>query len=176
MSQYVILTAIGADRPGLVDEVSRFIFERGGNIEDSRMVNLRGQFAIMVLLGGSESALGRMRRELGVLQEQSGLHGELRPASPAASGPSAQAVPYRLTATAIDQPGLVHRLAHVLRSDNINIESLDTRLRPAPITGTPLFEMEMVMSVPASTPVAKLRQDLAAICDDLNIDWHLAAV
>jgi glycine cleavage system regulatory protein len=49
---HAILTAIGTDRPGIVDEVSQFIFDRGGNIEDSRMVNLRGQFAIMVLVGG----------------------------------------------------------------------------------------------------------------------------
>ena len=49
-----ILTAIGADRPGLVDEVSQFIFERGGNIEDSRMVNLRGQFAIRAYSAAEE--------------------------------------------------------------------------------------------------------------------------
>src|SRR5688572_18728250 len=51
---HVILTAIGTDRPGLVDEVSRYIFDRGGNIEDSRMVNFRGQFAMMVLVGGGD--------------------------------------------------------------------------------------------------------------------------
>src|SRR5690242_8539068 len=61
---HAILTALGADRPGLVDEVSRFIFERGGNIEDSRMVNLSGQFAMMVLLGGDEPALSKIRAEL----------------------------------------------------------------------------------------------------------------
>jgi glycine cleavage system transcriptional repressor len=46
-SRHAILTAIGADRPGLVEEVSQFIFAHGGNIADSRMVNLRGQFAMM---------------------------------------------------------------------------------------------------------------------------------
>jgi predicted amino acid-binding ACT domain protein len=56
MTQHAILTAVGDDRPGLVDDVTRFIFERGGNIEDSRMVNLRGQFAMMVLIGGTRCA------------------------------------------------------------------------------------------------------------------------
>ena len=46
MTHHAILTALGTDRPGLVDEVSQFIFQHGGNIEDSRMLNLRGQFAI----------------------------------------------------------------------------------------------------------------------------------
>lgn len=176
MTQYVILTAIGSDRPGLVDEVSQFIFQRGGNIEDSRMVNLRGQFAMMVLTGGDEPTIGRLRTELPQLQQQTGLHIELRPAGAVASGPSAAALPYRLSATALDQPGLVHRLAHVLRSANVNIESMDTHLTSAPITGAPLFEMVVVMSVPRSVPLSRLRQDLSRLCDELNIDYQLSAV
>lgn len=62
---HAILTAIGADRPGLVDEVSEFIFARGGNIEDSRMVNLRGQFAMMVLIGALEQTISRLKSEIG---------------------------------------------------------------------------------------------------------------
>src|SRR5207245_3797878 len=82
---HAILTAIGNDRPGLVDEVSQYIFQRGGNIEDSRMVNLRGQFAMMVLLSGSEGVLSRVRQELGELSGQTSLQADLRPAqAPAA--------------------------------------------------------------------------------------------
>src|SRR5512134_2539474 len=103
MDQHVILTAIGADRPGLVDEVSQFIFERGGNIEDSRMVNLRGQFAIMLLVGGEAATLQRIKGDLAQLGVRSGLQTDLRPAQPEQPGASAQALPYRLVATAIDQ-------------------------------------------------------------------------
>jgi glycine cleavage system transcriptional repressor len=170
---HVILTAIGADRPGLVDEVSEFIFQRGGNIEDSRMVNLRGQFAMMVLIGAPEQTLARLKSELWQLQQQSQLQIELRPATPATVS-SAQAIPYRLTATAIDQPGLVHRLSHLLRSSDVNIESLETHLKPAPITGAPLFEMELIISIPRTTPIAKLKDQIASTCAELNIDFELA--
>ncbi len=176
MNQHAILTAIGADRPGLVDEVSQYIFERGGNIEDSRMVNLRGQFAMMVLVAGNEPILARLRSEIWQLAQQSQLQAELRPATDARAGASAQAIPYRLTATAIDQPGLVHRFSHLLHSMQVNIESLETRLAPAPITGAPLFEMEMILSVPANTLISKLREELGKLCDEINIDWQLAQV
>jgi len=56
---------------------------------------------------------------------------------------------------------------------NVNIESLDTQLRPAPVTGAPMFEMELVLSVPKSTPISALRQRVGATCDELNIDWEL---
>lgn len=176
MIQYAILTAIGADRPGLVDEVSRFIFEHGGNVEDSRMVNLRGQFAMMVLIGANDEALARIRQGLPDLSRQSRLHAELHPAEAARAGASAQALPYRLTASAMDQAGLVHRIAHLLRTMNVNIESLETRLAAAPITGAPVFEMDLAISVPRDTPISKLRQSVGALCDELNIDWQLAAM
>jgi len=169
---HAILTAIGADRPGLVDEVSEFIFAREGNIEDSRMVNLRGQFAMMVLIGAAEQTISRVRSELWQLQQQSGLQIELRPASEA-KGASAQAIPYRLRASAIDQPGLVHRLSHLLRAADVNIESLETHLKPAPITGTPMFEMEIIISIPRSTAIAKLKEQIAGTCGELNIDFEL---
>ncbi|MGH7215164.1 MAG: glycine cleavage system protein R [Tepidisphaeraceae bacterium] len=178
MTHHAILTAIGADRPGIVDEVSEFIFQRGGNIEDSRMVNLRGQFAMMVLIGGAQAVLARVGDDLSRLESASKLHAELRPATQptGGAGPSAQAIPYRLTATAMDQAGLVHRVAHLLRDMNVNIESLDTHLAPAPYTGAPVFEMELTVSVPRQTPIAKLREDLGKLCDELNIDWQLTAL
>lgn len=172
---HALLTAIGADRPGLVDEVSHFIFDRGGNIEDSRMVNLRGQFAIMVLVGGSMEVLDRVRRELGELSKSSSLHPELHETKEPAA-PIEPALPYRLSGTGLDQPGLVHRVAHLLRGLHVNIESLDTHLTPAPYTGAPMFEMELILSVPNTTSLSTLRQNLALVCDELNVDWNLDPV
>ncbi len=171
---HAILTAIGADRPGLVDEVSQFIFERGGNIEDSRMVNLRGQFAMMVLIGGANAAVRKVEAELDALAQNSRLHAEVRPAEAEKPPAARDAIPYRLTATAIDQQGLVHRIAHVLRELGVNIESLDTRLAAAPYTGAPVFEMDLVIAVPRTASLSQLREKLGKLCDELNIDWQLA--
>ena len=179
---HAILTAIGVDRAGLVDEVSQFIYDRGGNIEDSRMVNLRGQFAMVVLLGGDEAAIGRLRHEQGKLSQLSGLQVEVRPTPDqpgtlaGAAASVAGALPFRFVATAVDRPGIVHEISHLLREMNVNIESLETRLSPAPYTGSPVFEMEAVLAVPRSTPVNQLRQRLAAACDGMNMDWDLSGL
>ena len=178
---YAILTAIGADRAGLVDEVSGYILDRGGNIEDSRMVNLRGQFAMMMLVGGDEAVIGRLAHEQKQLAEASGLQVVVMPAArgagPGGSGGGAGAVapamPFRFVATAVDRAGIVHRLSHLLREMDVNIESLETRLSAAPYTGAPVFEMESVLAVPRGTPVRELRQRLSALGDELNMDWEL---
>jgi glycine cleavage system transcriptional repressor len=174
---HAILTAIGVDRSGLVDEVSRYIFDRGGNIEDSRMVNLRGQFAIMVLVSGDEAVIGKLRHEQSRLAESSGLQVDVRPTPEAPRGGAAskpsESIPFRFLATAVDRAGIVHRISHLLRELNVNIETLETRLTAAPYTGAPVFEMESVLAVPKATPLKDLRQKLGALCDEMNMDWEL---
>jgi glycine cleavage system transcriptional repressor len=174
-THHAVLTAIGADRPGLVDEVSRYVGECGGNVEDSRMVNLHGQFVIMMLVEGTEQVIEELRTGLDGLAAKSRIHVELISADMDRATSSA-ALPFRLTTRAMDHPGLVQSVAHTLRGLNVNIESAETTLQSAPITGAPLFEMEFVVSVPATTPVAQLREALGRLCDDLNIDWQLTAV
>ena len=83
---HAILTALGADRPGLVDEASRFIFDGGGNIEDSRMVNLRGQFAMMLLVAGSDQTLAKLRDGLTQFAQSSGLQAALHAVDQPAAG------------------------------------------------------------------------------------------
>jgi glycine cleavage system transcriptional repressor len=172
VQQHLILSAIGGDRPGLVAEVSQFIFARGGNIEDSRMVNLRGQFAMMVLVGGPQEAVKKIQSDLPTLALESRLHVELHTAQQE-QPTAATARPYRLRASAMDQSGLVHRLAHCLHTMQVNIENCDTHLAAAPYTGAPVFDMELMLAVPQATPIARLRAELGKLCNELNIDWEL---
>ncbi len=172
---HVVLTAVGDDRPGLVDEVTRYITERGGNLEDSRMVNLRGQFAMMMLVAGDQEAMSRLHDGLGSLRRNSNVHAEMRPAD-AGVAQRAPALPFRLNTWAMDHPGLMQSVSHLLGQMGVNIESVDSSLRPAPYTNAPLFEMELIVSVPASTPVADLREAIGELCDEMNIDWQLTAL
>jgi glycine cleavage system transcriptional repressor len=161
-SHRAVLTAIGVDRPGLVDEVSRFVGERGGNLEDSRMVNLHGQFVIMMLVEGPKQAIEELRAGLDELAAKSRIHVELTSADMGHKTASA-ALPFRLTTRAMDHPGLVQSVAHTLRGLGVNIESAETTLQSAPITGAPLFEMEFVVSVPPGTR-SRLIATMPGVC------------
>jgi glycine cleavage system transcriptional repressor len=173
MPKRTVLTAIGDDRPGLVEEVSEFVFARGGSIEDSRMANMHGQFAIAMSSGGTEEAIDRITADLDALIRKTAIHARLTPAVPARVG-AAPRLPYRLTGRALDQAGLVHQVANLLRSLDVNIESMETTLEAAPVTGAPVFTMDLVIAVPSGTPIQKLRDELGRVCESLNIDWHLA--
>ncbi len=69
----LILTAVGPDRPGIVGELTAMIHSAGGNILDSRMVNLRGEFAILILLEASDTDSEKMRADLPRLADSMSL-------------------------------------------------------------------------------------------------------
>jgi glycine cleavage system transcriptional repressor len=168
----LIVTAIGNDRPGIVGQLTGSLHSSGVNILESRMVNLRGQFAILLLLETPEPAalktsLPQVGREIGL---------SLTIAEPPAAGaaaPKAKGLPFRLKTYSLDQPGLVHRVSEVLRGLGVNIEDLVARQESAPFAGDPLFTMEMELTVPPSVSVKKLRDELEAVCEKVNADLDL---
>jgi glycine cleavage system transcriptional repressor len=82
-------------------------------------------------------------------------------------------VPYRLKTYSSDQPGIVHRVTDLLRAHGVNIEDLTTRQESAAFAGTPLFTMELLLTVPPTLAVRKLRTELEAMCDQINCDMDL---
>ena len=173
MAQYAILTAVGKDRPGLVDVVSRFILQCGGNIEDSRMAILGGEFAMVILVGGPPEAVQKVLRESDAVGKKAGLsiqsHQTIGPGEAARVG----TIPYRLDAYSMDHPGIVQRIAHFLAKAQINIRALDTRLSYAPHTGQPLFSLHATIDIPAKENVLDIRKRLDAIGAEENIDIEI---
>ncbi|HVX85539.1 MAG TPA: ACT domain-containing protein [Phycisphaerae bacterium] len=165
----LIVSALGPDRPGLVGQLTGTLHGARANILDSRMVNLRGQFAVLLLVDVPDA--GRLAQELPAAAKSIGLHLSITPqAAPAKPIPG---IPFKLKTYSLDQPGLVHRVSEVLRTHGVNIEDLAARQESAPFAGDPLFIMEMRLTVPPTVTVKALRADLEAVCDQLNADLDL---
>lgn len=48
--QQLVVTASGPDRPGIVARLSKRVLDCGGNVEESRMARLAGEFSILMLI------------------------------------------------------------------------------------------------------------------------------
>lgn len=167
----LILTAVGVDRPGIIGELTKQFGDGGVSVADSRMVNLRGAFAWLLLVEGEATALAAMRETLQRTARELGLTLTVHEHEGAA--PRAGAVPYKLRTYSMDRPGIVHKLSSTLARHGVNIESLDTRVESAPFDGTPLFTLEARLSVPTGVSLATLREDVRAASDELNCDFDL---
>lgn len=171
--QYLVLSALGTDRPGIVADVTAFLDERGANVEDSRMAVLGGEFVLMMLVSGTPEAVTRVQADRMALQQGSGLHIQLKPTDSPYQHRATGAVPYQVTAYAMDHEGIVHAIASALSRRGVNIVSLETTTYPAPVSGTPLFRMELHMDVPHEVPLAQLRSELERVADAENVDIEL---
>jgi glycine cleavage system transcriptional repressor len=177
MKEGLILAAIGRDRPGIVDRISGAIFQHGCNLEDSRMVTLGGEFALMVLVGGPEDRLGDVKRSLGEICSELDLTVQFRQTRIDPAAPEKQErLPYKLTAVSMDHPGIVHKITHLLAGHGVNVANLETRLGHAPVSGTPIFSMEIEAELPAKLPIGRLREALKELSEAENMDIDIRAI
>jgi glycine cleavage system transcriptional repressor len=173
---YLVVTAIGGDRPGIVDEFSKFVLERQCNIEDSRMAVLGGEFAIIVLIAGPSENVARVQEEVKDFGQKHEISVAAKPTLPHVARMPEGYVPYRLRGTGVDHPGIVQKFSHILHEAGANIESLDTRTYSAPVSGTPVFHFDMIVEVPARIAIASLRQRLLKQADAENLDLEVHPV
>jgi glycine cleavage system transcriptional repressor len=168
---HLLVTAVGPDRPGLVGDLSGHLHAAGANLADSRMVNLRGRFALILLVEGEPAVLAGLRESLPSRGRALGLSVSF--ADEAQATAPLRGVPYKLRTYSADQPGIVARVTEVLQQHGANIEELSTRLESAPFAGSPLFTLEALLTLPQGKPVRAVRKDLEQVCEALNCDIDL---
>ncbi len=168
MSVELVITALGEDRPGIVDELSRALTAHQLNIEDSRMSVLGGEFAILMLVSGHSNSIDAFIDELPHLEDtlRMKLQVKLTSKKPEADN----LAPYAVEVVSIDHPGIVQEIAHFFSSRKINIIDLDTSRYAGAHTGTPMFALHMTVEIPAEESIAKLKEDFISSCDALNLD------
>ncbi len=164
----MVISALGKDRPGLVDDLTRVIYELDCNILDSRMTVLGGDFAILLLVEGPWNQLARLEGQLPELERNLGLTIISRYTEPPAEPD--ETLPYTVDVVSLDHPGIVNSLASFFSHRGINILDLHTTSYAAPHTGTPMFAVHMNIGIPAGTRIGLLRDEFLDFCDSLNLD------
>jgi glycine cleavage system transcriptional repressor len=109
----LVITALGEDKVGIVENFSGAITDSGCNIEDSRMAVLGGQFAIITLVSGTWDEVARLEGRLDPLAKKLGLTVQAQRSEGRAA--SSGSVPYRIEVVAMDHPGIVRNLASTSR-------------------------------------------------------------
>lgn len=168
---HVAVTALGADRPGIVAAVTGVLMRHGGNLEDTAMTNLGGHFAMMLVVevSGEESAEA-LERSLVEEVGGFGLTVAVRPmAEITVEGPVGE--PWALSLYGGDRPGIVHRVAQELADHGANIVDLSTRvIGPGPEHA---YVLLLELSLPASADADALARDLELLAGELGVEIHL---
>lgn len=123
LSDWNLLTLVGADRPGIVSRVTRALYECGCNLGEASMIRLGGNFTIMLMVSSTRpdneilDALAPVAEELGLRIHldplSGGLHQHLMPN-------------VQVRVTGADRAGIVADVTEILAEQGFNILELDS--------------------------------------------------
>ena len=172
METLLVLTVIGADRPGLVELLASTVRKSGGNWLESRMCHLGGQFAGILRVSVAEEGKAELLEALGKLEPQ-GLTVASKDAGEDANGSSCREIA-TVEIVGNDRPGIVSEISKVFARRGVNVEELETECRSAPMAGGRLFVARARVCIPEGCDAADLRAELERIAADLMVDVSFA--
>lgn len=163
---HLVITALGVDRPGIVNTITRHVSSCGCNIEDSRLAMLGDEFTFIMLLSGSwnaitliESTLPMKGAELELLIVMKRTNARVTPPMPATVWVQVE-VP--------DSPHIIERFTDLFDKHQMNIAELVSRITPAQDDASPVLYIQMTAHSPANHASAPFEQAFHRLCEELH--------
>ena len=164
----LIISAVGSDRPGIVSEISGVITSHGGNVEESRMSRLGSDFSIIMLVSIAPDWEESLELALKTITE---LTITTKPTKLPQVSDGRQ---FRIDLSGADNEGIVKVLSKYLAEKSINILEMETHTSQAPVSGTPLFNLNAFVSIPNDVEEKLIQADLSQIAQDLGVEIQLS--
>jgi glycine cleavage system transcriptional repressor len=166
------VTAVGRDRPGIAAAVTGVLQDLDGNVEDSRMTILRGQFAVMLIVSFDEPDREALALGLNEVREAFELKAVVvAPVAEQAEGSVDARATHAITVHGTDDPGIVHSITAALAERGVNIIELRTKIGGS--EDAPVFEMAIDVDLGHSGS-DDLEEALAAATGEFSVDVALA--
>jgi len=163
MNTHLVITLVGADRPGIVERLAQAVLDQQGEWIDSRMANLGGQFAGILRVALPAERRDALKR---ALESFDGLQVSI--AETGAPLPPEQGC--RLQLLGQDRPGIVHRVTRELAHSGASVEDMETEIVEASMSGEKLFKARIELRLADGQTVDALRERLETIADELIVD------
>lgn len=163
MSQYLVLTAMGADRTGCVSELTNLASECECNILDSRMAIFGKEFTFIMLLQGEAKAINQIELRLPKVAVELELITMMKRTSGYSTLETKQH--YLAEYTGIDQPGILKSITAFFAHRNIDISSLKSDIDPA----TNNMSASIQFTVNDDTGVESIENDFLQLCEQIDV-------
>ena len=174
MQTYLVVSAIGKDRTGLVGSLSQSVLECGCHIGESRMAVLGSEFAAVMLITGYWNAIAKLESALPRVADSLGLR--ISSTRTEAREDTRSLIPYAVEVIAPESTEVVHEVSSFFARRGINIEDVYTNRYPAPQTGAAMFAVHLTLGIPSDLSIASIRGEFMDFCDELNLDAMIAPV
>ena len=170
MDTSYIITFIGDDRPGLVEQLSSVIESNRGNWHESRLSQLGGKFAGLILVSLPAASGDNLESELKALSA-TGLSVRVTPTTESSLTDGGKAI--TLTVLGPDRLGIVREISRALAERNINVVEMDSQVDSAAMSGESLFRARIDAHIPGDIDLDDLHDSLEEIANHMTLDIDL---
>ena len=170
MKTSYIITFIGDDRPGLVEQVSSVIENNRGNWHESRLSQLGGKFAGLVLITLPSESGAALEADLKALST-SGLSIKVTPSTAGTSSTESREI--TLSVIGPDRLGIVREISRALAERSINVVDMDSQVSSAAMSAEMLFEARIEALIPVATDMDDLHDTLDEISNHMTLEIEL---
>lgn len=167
MRDKLIIAASGPDRKGIVSEISSIINQCNGNIETSRMIRLEEQFSILILIKIENKNIKTLKDKLKKIENLT------IDTNPTTSINKTYKNRFHLYINGADNEGIVYSFSNYFSKLNVNIEEVTTSIKNAPISATPLFMMDLVITTSEELNESKIIKELNELSERLGVEVNL---
>ena len=165
MAESLVITFVGVDRPGIVQDLTAMVHGQQGNWLESKMSRMAGKFAGIALIEVSRERLDALKEELQEIPDVSVIV-EMTDTQDSDAG----MLSYQLNIVGLDRQGILQEVTNELSRKSINVIELETRVSSAPMSGDKMFHADASVLVPASVDLIEFHERLDAVADDLGVD------
>lgn len=124
--QTLVITILGQDRPGIVDELSRLIVSHQGNWQSSSLSKMAGQFAGIVQLTLPDENTQIFSQQLQQIEELQSVVTLDKPNSAPAHHSQVE-----IELTGNDRPGIVQEITQAIHQSDASVIKMHTRCESA---------------------------------------------
>ncbi len=169
MNKSLLLSFVGTDRAGLTNDISNTIADCNGNWMESRLVELSGKFAGILLIRLPASDVDKLKANLDALPN-SDLTWVIENVDKAENAPQ----PHRsmtLELIGNDRSGIVRDVTECLVDLNLNVEEMSSEFSDAPMSSEKLFKAIIrVSSGLDETTCDNIQDALESLANELMIE------
>ncbi len=174
MDNRFIMTAFGKDRPGIVADVTRILFENGCNLEDTAMTKLADEFTLNLLFESHRNDVATLLDEAcRKLETEKAIQAFIRPIQRRQAPFSSDMTACTLHVEGVDHAGIVYKVSQFLAENGLNIHDLTSTVKEEPGSGSRFYLMNIHVQLPQGTSMAQLEEGLSAVADELAVDISL---
>jgi glycine cleavage system transcriptional repressor len=168
MQNFLVISAIAPNRPGIANEITSLVNYCGCNILESKMKSMGSTFSLVLMASGEWNSLAKLEHVLPSKAAAMGMTTMIQRTD--VESQKQLGLPYRVKFFTQDNPGIANDITAYFAEKNINIEQMSCDTFLAQKTNAPIAEIKLTISVPLDVNISNLRRSFDDFCLTTNLD------